>query len=121
MRRDDIAERLLDFATRIIKMTDAIPKTTAAKHISTQIVHCGTSAGANFEEARATESDKDFVHKLGISLKELRETRYWLKIIEKAELVPADRMGEIIKESDELCKNLEKSIVATKNRTRRKQ
>ena len=92
MKGEDIAERLLNLAARIIKLADALPKSSASKHICLQVVRSGTSAGANYEEARGAESKKDFLHKLGISLKELRETRYWLKLIVQAELLPPNKL-----------------------------
>ena len=68
MRGDDIAERLLEFAVRVIKMADSLPKSPSGKHISGQVIRFATSAGANHEEARGAESNKDFIHKLGICL-----------------------------------------------------
>ena len=68
-----------------------------------------TSAGANYEEARGAESNADFVHKLGLALKEARETHYWLKVIQKAELAKENRMVKIVQEADELCRILGKS------------
>lgn len=116
VKGDDIAERLLEFAIRIIRLADALPESPAARHICGQVVRCGTSAGANYEEARGAESSKDFVHKLGICLKELRETRYWLKIIAHTNLVPLKKMSEITQEADELCRIIGKSIVTSKKR-----
>ncbi len=119
---EGLEERLLDFAARTIKMGAKLPKSAVGKHISLQVVRSATSSGANYEESRGAESKKDFVHKLGICLKELRETRYWLKIIAKAELAPASRMKGIIQEADELCKIVGKSIVTAKrNISERKQ
>ena len=117
MRGDDIAERLLEFGVRAIKMADSLPKSPSGKHISGQVIRSGTSAGANYEEARGAESNKDFIHKLGICLKELRETRYWLKIICRANLVPPNRMNDIVREADELCRIIGKSIVTAKKKT----
>lgn len=114
MQGNDLEERMLDFAVRVIRMSEALPRTAAAKHICLQIVRSGTSAGANYEEARGAESQKDFVHKLGVSLKELRETRYWLKVISKADLIPPARMAGVLQESDELCRIIGKSIVTSK-------
>ena len=116
MRGDDIAQRLLTFGARVIKMADALPKSLSAKHICGQVIRCSTSAGANYEEARGAESDKDFTHKLGICLKEMRETRYWLKIIVQTNLVPANRMRDLINESDELCRIIGKPIITSKNK-----
>ena len=116
MRGDDIAERLLDFAARVIKMTDALPKSQSAKHIGLQIVRSATAGGANYEEARGAESNKDYVHKLSICLKELREARYWIRAIKRAGLTTAKRLGAIMTEADELCRIIGKSIVTAKKR-----
>ena len=117
MRGDDIAERLLELAVRVIKMADSLPKSPSGTHISGQVIRSATSAGANYEEARGAESNKDFIHKLGICLKELRETRYWLKVICRTKLVPANRMNDIVREADELCRIIGKSIVTAKKKT----
>jgi four helix bundle protein len=115
---DDISERLLEFAVRVIKLADSLRRTPAGRHISLQIIRSGTSAGANYEEARGAESSNDFAHKLGITLKELRETRYWLKVIAKGELQAPQRMDEIIKEVEELTRIIAKSIVTSKKITK---
>ncbi len=75
MAGEDISERLLDFAARIGQVVDALPDTRLGRHIAGQLVRSGTSPAPNYEEARAAESRKDFVHKLSIGLKELRESR----------------------------------------------
>ena len=111
MKGEDISERLLELGARIIKMTDTLPSSAAGKHICLQVIRSGTSAGANYEEARGAESHKDFTHKLAICLKELRETHYWLRLIVAAELVTSERMKGLTKEADELCKIVGKSIV----------
>lgn len=116
-RGEDIAERFLDFAVRIIKMARVLSQSPAGRHIYDQIVRSGTSAGANYEEARGAESDRDFCHKLGICLKELRETLYWMRLIERADLIPAERMREITQEATELSKIIGKSISTSKKRT----
>ena len=72
-KADELEERLIDFAVRIIKLTAGLPKTPAGKHIAGQILRSGTSPAPNYGEARGAESTADFVHKLGIVLKELNE------------------------------------------------
>ena len=119
MRGDDIAERLLEFAVRVVRLASALPKSSVGQHICVQIVHSGTSAGANYEEARGAESHADFAHKLGVSLKELRETRYWLNIISRTALVSPGRMKDILQEADELCRIVGKSIVTVKQKRTR--
>jgi four helix bundle protein len=101
---DDLEGRLIDFAVRIIKLSGGLPRSAAGKHISRQIRRSGTSPAPNYGEARGAESYADFVHKLGIILKELNETSIWLRIIDKSELVRRELLGEILKENTELCK-----------------
>ena len=73
-KADEIEERLIEFAVRIIKLSSNLPKTPAGRHIAAQILKSGTSPAPNYGEARSAESRADFVHKLGIVLKELNET-----------------------------------------------
>src|SRR5438309_389905 len=89
---DDIARRLLRFAVRVGKVVDALPDTRLGRHIAGQLVRCGTSPPPNYDEARAAESHDDFVHKLGIVFKELRESRVWLLMILEAELLPKRKL-----------------------------
>ena len=87
MTPEELSERLLDFAARVGKVTDALPDTRLGRHIAGQLIRSGTSPTPNYEEACAAESRKDFVHKISICLKELRESRSWLRLIIKAELL----------------------------------
>ncbi len=75
---DDIQERLINFAVRIINLNSSLPNTQAGKHIGGQLLRCGTSPASNYAEARGAESTNDFLHKLGIVLKELNESEIWL-------------------------------------------
>ena len=109
-RADELEERLIDFAVRIIKLTSRLPKTPAGKHIAGQILRCGTSAAPNYGEGRGAESTADFVHKLGIVLKELNETSIWLRIIERSEILRRELLSGIIEENRELCKILVASL-----------
>lgn len=101
---DELEERLITFAVRIIKLTASLPKTPAGKHIAGQILRSGTSPAPNYSEARGAESHADFVHKLGIVIKELNETSIWLRVIERSELLKAGLMKDIIEENKELCR-----------------
>lgn len=80
-RGDDLEERLVDFAVRVLRVVESLPATGAGLHVGNQLLRCGTSPAANYGEARGSESERDFVHKLRIALKELNEARVWLKII----------------------------------------
>ena len=107
---DQLEERLIEFAVRIIKLSNCLPKTPAGKHISGQILRCGTSPAPNYGEARGAESRADFVHKVRIVFKELNETSIWLRIIERSALLKASMLVDIIKENGELCRIFAKSL-----------
>jgi four helix bundle protein len=117
---DELSDRLLEFAARAGRVADALPATRLGNHIANQMVRSGTAPGAHYEEGRAAESRKDFVHKLGLSLKETRETRYWLRLISKSQLLPDGRMAELLDEASQLCRILGQSIVTAKDNGSRK-
>jgi four helix bundle protein len=119
MTPDELCERLLDHAVRVGKVVDALPNRRLGRHVAGQLVRCGTAAGPNYEEGCAAESRDDFIHKLRISLKELRETRYWLRFIVRAELLPDRRLQPLVGETEELCKIIGASVTtANENRTK---
>jgi len=105
---------LLDFAVRIGKVIDALPETRLGRHIAGQLVRSGTSPAPNYAEACAAESKRDFIHKLGIVLKELRESAVWLRMIIKSELIPEQRLEPLRDECEQLCKIIAKSLVTAK-------
>jgi four helix bundle protein len=107
---DDIESRLIDFAVRIINLCDGLPKTRASNHVSGQLLRSGTAPAALYAEARGAESTKDFIHKLKLCLKELNESRVWLKIITKSEMLPETKLRNINQECDELCRIINASV-----------
>ena len=111
----DIEERLLEFAVRVGKAIDTLPDTRLGRHIAGQLVRSGTSPAPNYAEACAAESKKDFIHKLAIVLKELRESSVWIWLIVKSELVPEKRLELLRDECDQLCKIIAKSLVTAKS------
>ncbi|MGH9752076.1 MAG: four helix bundle protein [Blastocatellia bacterium] len=113
-KADELEERLIDFAVRIIKLSANLPKTPAGKHISGQILRSGTSPAPNYGEARGAESHADFVHKLGVVLKELNETCIWLRVIERGELVKPELLIDIIDENKQLCRIFIASLKTTR-------
>ncbi len=115
-KREDLEERLLDFAVRCLKLTSRLSKTAPSRHIAGQVMRSSASAGANYQEACGAESRADFVHKLQIVLKELRESDYWLKLINRADLVPDGILGPMLDESQALAKIIGKSVVTAKKR-----
>ena len=100
--RFDLEERLLEFSARVIRLVDALPNTRAANHLAGQLLRSGTSPYGNHGEVEAAESRRDFVHKLKICLKELKETRRWLRLVKKAAMLPAPKMAAILHETEEL-------------------
>ena len=109
-KADELEERLINFAVRIIKLSANLPKTPAGKHIAGQILRSGTSPAPNYGEARGAESHADFVHKFGIVLKELNETFIWLRIIERSEILKPEMLTGIIVENKELCRIFTSSL-----------
>lgn len=114
----DLEDRLIAFAVRVIRVAEALPKTPVGNHIRGQLARSGTSPAPNYGEAQSAESRGDFVHKLKIVLKELRETRVWLLMIMRAELIkPVSTLDPLIQETDELISIFVTSVkTATKGR-----
>ena len=117
-RRNDLSERLLDFAAEIIKLVVRLNKTAVGRYIGGQLTRSSTSAGANYEEACGAESRADFIHKLQIVLKELRESCYWLRLIKKAGLIPGTdpKLSALLQEAKELTNIIAKSIITAKKK-----
>ena len=119
-REFDLQDRLIDFSVRIIALSEALPDTKAGKHVSSQILRSGTSPAPNYGEAQSAESRADFVHKLKVALKELRETAIWLKVIRRAHMIePASMIDSLINETDELIAILFTSVETARKRTAR--
>ncbi len=114
----DLEERLLEFSVEIIKLVDKIAGTRAGNHIGGQVLRSGTSPLPNHGEAQAAESLKDFVHKMKIALKELRETKRWLRLIKRVPLVQnSSAVDPLLNECEELVKIF---VVSIKTALRRK-
>ena len=111
----DLEERLLEYSVRIIRVVEQLPNTRVGNHIAGQLVRSGTSPYPNHGEAQAAESPKDFVHKLKIALKELRETQRWLKLVQRIPLIePAEKLDGILEETEELIRIFVTSIKTAK-------
>lgn len=118
-KRYDLEQRLLEFSARIIKAVDSLPNTRTGSHIANQLIRSGTSPYPNHGEAQAAESVKDFVHKMRISLKELRETFRWLKLIKYIKLIDkAERLDDLINETEQLIKIFVTSIKTAQNNSK---
>ncbi|MBL4716425.1 MAG: four helix bundle protein [Bacteroidia bacterium] len=117
MNKFDLDERLIDFAVLIIKITDVMPKSRAGNHLSGQLIRSGSSPALNYGEAQSGESRKDFIHKMKVALKELRESFACLKIIDRAKLFKIEEdIKTALKENNELISIFVKSVeTAQKN------
>ncbi|MFA6980553.1 MAG: four helix bundle protein [Ignavibacteriaceae bacterium] len=102
---EGLGKRLFDFAVRVIKYCRTFPKTKEYDIIKNQLIKSATSSGANYEEAQGASSKADFVNKIKIALKEMRESNYWLKIIREIK-TPDSELQSLIQESSELMKIL---------------
>jgi four helix bundle protein len=118
MTPNELSDRLWCFAARIGKVVDALPDTRLGRHVAGQLVRSGTAAPPNYDEARVGESRADFAHKVNVALKELVETRGWLKFIVTAEPLPATRIQGLLEECDQLCRILGKSVATAKGKQR---
>ncbi|MDQ7798832.1 MAG: four helix bundle protein [Candidatus Edwardsbacteria bacterium] len=114
LQKNEISERLLNFAANVIKLMSPLAKSAAGFHVSKQLMRSATSAGANYEECCGAESKNDFIHKMQIVLKELKESLYWLRLIRKAQLVPDAQTEGLLNEANELVKIIAKSVITAK-------
>src|SRR5262245_19773226 len=113
---DQLEDRLIEFAARIIFLASKLAKGFQGRHIAHQIVRCATAAAANYAEARGAESRADFIHKMRIVQKELNETLVWLRIVVKSGLVRGDLMTELVAENKELCRIIGASVSTASRR-----
>ena len=113
--KSDLPDRTFAFAERIVRLCLALEgENTVAATLVKQLLRSGTSIGANVEEAQASESKRDFVHKYSIATKEARETHYWLRLLAKSEVIPPSRIEPLTAEANELIAIL--TSICKKNR-----
>jgi four helix bundle protein len=106
----DLEDRLLEFTVRLLKLVDALPTSRVGNHIAGQLLRCGTSPFANHGEVQAAESRNDFIHKLRVCLKELKEIKRWLRLIARVGLISAKRVRLLLVETEELIRIFVASI-----------
>jgi four helix bundle protein len=107
---NQLEERLIEFAARLIRLSIELPQTPAGRHIAMQILRSGTAPAPNYAEARGAESRADFIHKLGIVQKELNETCVWLRILQKNVAENPENIVAIVAENRELARIITASI-----------
>jgi four helix bundle protein len=118
MTPEELSERLWEFAARVAKVVDALPDTRMGRHIAGQLSRCGTSSAPNYDETVAAESRADFIHKLSVAWKEMRETRGWLRFVARLEMLPQKKMSPLIDESEQLCRILSSSVATAQGTNR---
>jgi len=115
-KKYDLDERLIQFASEIIDVAGALPKTLAGNHLSGQLIRSGTSPALQYGEAQSAESRADFIHKMKISAKELRETFNCLRIIKLKSWIKIETLQSVLDENNQLISIFVKSIeTAQKN------
>ena len=116
MKGDDIAERLLAFAVHALDVVRRLERDSVGRHVARQLLRSSSAGGANYEESRSAESRADFVHKVSIAAKELRESRYWLRLAGAANLAPQRTVDSLVDECSQLVAILTASAKTAKAR-----
>jgi four helix bundle protein len=116
---DDIAERLLDAVEGVRRLLPALEVDAASKHVAKQLWRAASGGGANYEEARSAESCADFVHKVRVATKELREARYWLQVLQRSDWIERGTADSLIAEIDQLVAILVASARTARSRALR--
>lgn len=114
--KNDLRERTTEFALRIVKLYQSLPKSTEAQVLGKQVLRSGTSVGAQYRESQRAKSDADFINKLESVLQEADETAFWLELIVRAGIMPAERLEPLRKEIDELIAILTTIVTKVKKR-----
>jgi len=110
----EISGRLLDFATEVLALSNRMGRTASGRYLANQLLRAACSAGANYQESRGAESRADFIHKMHVVLKELREALYWLTLVERSRLVTGESVSALVTEADELVSILVRALVTAK-------
>ena len=100
--KKDLKDRTKNFALRIIRMYSSLPKSTEARILGKQVLRSGTSVGANYREASQGRSKAEFIAKMGDCLKELEETTYWFELLIDGNILPENKVSDLLQESKEL-------------------
>ena len=111
-----VQEKSFAFAIRIVNLYKYLCEEKKEYVLSKQVLRCGTSVGANIEEALGGQSDKDFIAKLSIAYKEARETIYWIKLLLRTEFLLQEQADSILQDADEICKIIAQILLTMKNK-----
>jgi four helix bundle protein len=116
MNSQDLCDRTIQFALRILRLADALPKTVGGRTVSAQIARSGTSVAANYRAALRGKSRADFINKITIVLEEADETEFWLELVERSEFLPAERIRPLLEEASELVRIFNATRSTARNR-----
>jgi four helix bundle protein len=118
MDKVEMKNRTKQFALRIMKLIDHLPKTEKGRVLANQLMRCGTSVGANYRAACRGRSEKEFIAKLGTVLEEADESAFWIELIGEGEgeVLPMDRLEYLHKEADEICAIIFSTIRTTREK-----
>ena len=116
MRNENLKDRTKNFALRIIRLTEALPKGRTADIIGNQLLRSGTSVGANYRAACRSRSPADFIAKMGIVEEETDESIFWMELLVETGIMSQERMEELTKEANEILAIVVSSIKTAKNR-----
>ena len=114
--QDDLKDRTRQFALRVIRLCEALPKGKTTDVVGRQLLRCGTSVGANYRAACRARSPAEFIAKMGIVEEESDECLYWMELMIEAGLMPEERLSDLMREADELL-----AITVSSIKTGRKQ
>ena len=114
MDRTEFHDGFINFSADVLALVEKLPKSFSGRHIARQLMRSGTSVGANMQESRSAESRADFLHKMQIALKEIRETNYWMILIRKRRMIPEDLIRPLHDRCEALTAMLAKSVITTK-------
>jgi len=118
MDANELRDRTKQFALRVIRLVDALPKSTTGRAIAGQLVRSGTSVGANFRASRRARSKKEHIAKLGVVVEEVDETAYWLELVIEAQLLAEAKVRPLQVESEELTRIFSRSLATAKRNYR---
>ena len=119
MRQKDMKRRTREFALRVIRLTESLPKERTAEVLGRQLLRSGTSVGANYRAACRAKSPRDFISKMGIVEEEADETLYWMELLSEANIIKSEKLAPLMTEVDELLAIMVASIKTAKRRSRK--
>jgi len=117
MTNDEMRDRMMDFAVRVLRMAESLPRTVSGQTIARQVARSGTSVAANYRSALRGKSRPDFIHKIAISLEEADETGFWIDLAERARLVRREKVTPLRQETDELVRILSATRTTARRNT----